>query len=231
MDGWIKLHKKIKEHWMWDDPVILKAWLDILLSVNYTDKKILFDGNLITVEAGQIITSVRKLASQWKCSKEKVNKILTLFSEDNMLTVNKTTRRTLLTVVNYGIYQNGSDSLKDTDKDSVRDTGKDTDSPQHKNNKEYKEDKNNKKSSHFVPPSLEEVAAYCSDRKNGIDPESFIAFYQSKGWMIGKNKMKDWKAAVRTWEQRDRKDRKVDEDEEQRKQHGTDWTDHFFDCK
>jgi len=44
------------------------------------------------------------------------------------------------------------------------------------------------------------VVAYCRERNNGIDPQRFIDFYSAKGWMIGKNKMKDWKAAVRTWE-------------------------------
>ena len=54
----------------------------------------------------------------------------------------------------------------------------------------------------FIPPTLEEVAAYCRERGNNVDPQEFIDFYESKGWMIGKNKMKDWKAAVRTWERR-----------------------------
>jgi hypothetical protein len=57
----------------------------------------------------------------------------------------------------------------------------------------------------FVPPSLEEVQAYCSERGNGIDAQAFIDFYASKGWMVGKTKMSDWKAAVRTWESRNRK--------------------------
>jgi len=52
----------------------------------------------------------------------------------------------------------------------------------------------------FVPPTLEEVEAYCRERDNNIDAEAFLDFYESKGWMIGKNHMKDWKAAVRTWE-------------------------------
>ena len=62
----------------------------------------------------------------------------------------------------------------------------------------------------FTPPSLEEVKQYCKERNNSVDPESFVDFYSSKGWMIGKNKMKDWKAAVRTWEQHnfDRKQKK-----------------------
>ena len=48
----------------------------------------------------------------------------------------------------------------------------------------------------------EEVQEYCRERKNNVDAEQFIAFYEAKGWLIGKNKMKDWKACVRTWEKR-----------------------------
>ena len=55
----------------------------------------------------------------------------------------------------------------------------------------------------FTPPTIEEVTAYCKERGNNVDAEQFIAFYSSKGWMVGKNKMKDWKAAVITWERRE----------------------------
>ena len=60
------------------------------------------------------------------------------------------------------------------------------------------------KSDAFVAPAVEEVAAYCNERNNGIDAESFVAFYASKGWFVGKNKMKDWRQAVITWEKRAR---------------------------
>lgn len=53
----------------------------------------------------------------------------------------------------------------------------------------------------FVPPTVEQVRDYCNERSNSVDPERFVDFYQSKGWLVGKTKMKDWKAAVRTWEQ------------------------------
>ena len=62
-------------------------------------------------------------------------------------------------------------------------------------------DKNSNNTRAFEKPTLDEVKAYCLERKNNVDAETFIDFYESKGWMIGKNKMKDWKAAVRTWEQ------------------------------
>lgn len=56
----------------------------------------------------------------------------------------------------------------------------------------------------FVPPTKEQVREYCQERENNVDPENFVDFYTGKGWMIGKNKMKDWKAAVRTWERNNR---------------------------
>ena len=73
-----------------------------------------------------------------------------------------------------------------------------------------KEKENKKKDSpkRFVPPSFDEVQAYCTERGNGIDAQAFIDFYASKGWMVGKTKMTDWKAAVRTWESRKRKQSK-----------------------
>ena len=52
----------------------------------------------------------------------------------------------------------------------------------------------------FIPPTLEEVKSYCAERKNNVDAERFVNYYESNGWMVGKTKMKDWKACVRTWE-------------------------------
>jgi hypothetical protein len=54
-----------------------------------------------------------------------------------------------------------------------------------------------------IPPSIEEIKQYCQERKNNVDPQGFYDFYQSKGWFVGKNKMKDWQAAIRTWERND----------------------------
>ena len=61
------------------------------------------------------------------------------------------------------------------------------------------------KSTRFVPPTLDEIKDYCLERNNNVDPNKFYDLHQAKGWMVGKNKMKDWKAAIRTWENRDKK--------------------------
>lgn len=59
-----------------------------------------------------------------------------------------------------------------------------------------------KKAATFVPPTIDEVSAYCESRHNNVDAEAFVAFYASKGWKVGREPMKDWKAAVITWEKR-----------------------------
>ena len=71
---------------------------------------------------------------------------------------------------------------------------------------------NNKESKKFVKPTIEEIQEYCLERKNGINANAFYDFYESKNWMIGKNKMKDFKACIRTWEQRNKKEKQSSTD-------------------
>lgn len=89
-----------------------------------------------------------------------------------------------------GLLSNPKEPKK-ADSDSVSDSVSDNDSDIIKKN-------SNKKV--FVPPTLDEVKNYCTERNNNVNAEKWMNFYESKGWMVGKNKMKDWKAAVRTWE-------------------------------
>lgn len=64
----------------------------------------------------------------------------------------------------------------------------------------------------FKPPTLAEVEAYCNERKNGINPQRFVDYYAARGWMVGKSKMRDWKAAVRLWEQPKEKPKNTEPD-------------------
>ena len=85
-----------------------------------------------------------------------------------------------------------SKSSYDKDKDKDKDKGKDKD-----------KDESITRARRFTPPTLDDVLAYVRERGSDVDPQRFLDFYASKGWMIGKNPMKDWKAAVRTWEKRE----------------------------
>ena len=68
------------------------------------------------------------------------------------------------------------------------------------------------RASRFTPPSVEEVRVYCAERKNSVDPERFVDFYASKGWLVGKSKMKDGRAAVRSWERSDSQQKMTSKD-------------------
>lgn len=76
-------------------------------------------------------------------------------------------------------------------------------------NKENISSKETSKERNFRKPTLEEVTAYCAERKNGIDPQRFIDYYESNGWMVGRTHMKDWKAAVRTWEAKEKQQKQI----------------------
>lgn len=67
-----------------------------------------------------------------------------------------------------------------------------------------KDNKRSAQNKRFVPPTVDEVRAYCKERGNTIDAESFVDYYTSTGWLVGKKPMKDWKASVRTWERNER---------------------------
>lgn len=79
-------------------------------------------------------------------------------------------------------------------------------------NSSEKEKEKEEKRKRFTPPSVDEVREYCKERKNGIDPEAFVDYYEARGWKYGQGKpVVDWKAAVRTWEKRKSKDEKAGE--------------------
>lgn len=71
-------------------------------------------------------------------------------------------------------------------------------------NKKGLESAERKGKKRFIPPTVEEVMSYCMERGNCVNAERFVNYYTSNGWKVGKNSMKDWKAAVRTWEKRDK---------------------------
>ena len=56
----------------------------------------------------------------------------------------------------------------------------------------------------FIPPTVDEVQAYCQERHSSVDPVAFVSFYESKGWMVGKNKMRSWRSAISSWERRNK---------------------------
>ncbi|PRR70888.1 DNA replication protein DnaD [Clostridium thermopalmarium] len=115
--GWISLYRSIQDHWLWQEKPFSKgqAWLDLLLSANHQDKKIVFDSNLIEVKRGEFITSIRKLCERWGWSNSKVKKFLDLLQDDGMIYYKSDTKKTAINIVKYKTYQILSDTKNVTE--------------------------------------------------------------------------------------------------------------------
>lgn len=214
--GWIKLHRQLQECPIWYGERFSKgqAWVDLLLLANHRDKKILFNGEMIVVKRGQYITSTVKLAEKWGWNRKTVSSYLKLLEQDKMIVKLSDNAKTLITIENYEVFQGVDEDIgQPITQPNGQPIGQQTDSPMdnhadnpldaNKNDKNIKNDKNVKNINNigrFTPPDVDDVKAYCYERGNNVDAQAFVDFYSSKGWMVGKNKMKDWKAAVRTWE-------------------------------
>ena len=101
-----------------------------------------------------------------------------------------------------GSEQSSNDSETDVDENSTDVQPNNNHKPITNNQEQEQEQKKKKATKKFVKPSVDEINTYCRERKNSINAEQFFAHYESNGWKVGKNPMKNWKAAVITWEKR-----------------------------
>ncbi len=112
MAGWIKIHRKIIDHWIWTDSKRLKWWMDLLLLTNHSDKKVMLGGKLVVLKRGSFHTSELKLSERWNVSRNTVRNYLNALEKDTMITTKKTKNGTTIIVHNYGIYQDNDDYKK-----------------------------------------------------------------------------------------------------------------------
>lgn len=202
-NNWIKLNRSITDHWLWTSGETFsrgQAFIDLLLMAAYADHPIVSQGKRMNLKRGSMVTSIRYLADRWRWSKDKTANFLNDLEADGTIEKVSDTKRTVLTIVNYEKYQGSA-----TNERTQNGRKTDADRTQNGQTKESKEGKRNI-SNIFVPPTVEEVKAYCDEKGYSVDPSQFVDFYESKGWLVGKSKMKDWKASVRTWQRNHKTD-------------------------
>ena len=133
--GWIKVYRQIRSSWLWnsDEPYDRRsAWIDMLLCANHDGKTVCMDGKLMTVERGSFVTSQLKLAERWRWDRKKVKHFLELLEQDKMVAITTTTKRTTVTIENYGKYQDCGTSEHPTNGASLGQV-----LPTNKNDKNY----------------------------------------------------------------------------------------------
>lgn len=105
MSGWIKLDRKVFNHWVFSDPWKFRNWVDLIGLVNYQESKFEIGGVLMTCKRGETLHSLKTLASRWGCDKSKVRRFLKLLESDGMIVLKNETRTTRITICNYDSYQ------------------------------------------------------------------------------------------------------------------------------
>lgn len=149
--GWIKIHRQIQDSEIWNCEKFSKgqAWIDLLLSANHENKTVNFGKNEVVIERGQLLTSQLKLANKWGWNRKTVAVYLSALQTDKMITYITDNKKTLITVENYGFFQDDlilTDNrlVNSTDNKTVSNTVNKTDNRTDNKtdtNKKYKEDK------------------------------------------------------------------------------------------
>lgn len=131
--GYIKIYRDIRDHWVWEAKPYDKAraWIDLIMIANHEKKTILFDGRLMTIERGQHMTSLKTLAARWGWTRSKVKRFLDVLKSEQMINTKRNRNGTLITIVNYGIYQDSRNTKRNTDEKK---------SKQSRNSDEHKQD-------------------------------------------------------------------------------------------
>ena len=131
-NGWVRIHRNVTNNPLWfSEPFTrAQAWIDLILMVNHSDRRIVFsDGTEVVVHEGQHFTSINHLAERWKWSRTKVNRFLSYLADHQMIHQSGTRRGTLITLINWAVYQHGrtpADTSADTSDDTPVDTSGDT---------------------------------------------------------------------------------------------------------
>lgn len=210
--GYIKLFRKLEYTEIWADPFKVKLWLLILFRCSYEDKKILVGSNVIDLKAGQCIVGRNELEANFNIEQQNKHFIsgstlyryLEIFEKLEMLHITKSNKYSLITVLNWSSYQTSCTTSEHQLHNNCT-----TSEHQLHTNKEVKEVKEVKKiggikRTKFVKPTQEEIISFILENNLQVNAEVFFNYYESNGWKVGKNSMKDWKATVRQWNARDK---------------------------
>ncbi|MBT11857.1 MAG: hypothetical protein CMI02_07470 [Oceanospirillaceae bacterium] len=143
MEGWIALHRKIKEHWIFDDSDFLKSWVAMLMDANHADKKRMFNGSLVTISRGQLLFGLEAFSAQNKITIAKLRRLLKMLENEGMINRQKTNKFSLITITNYDDYQNGD--RQDAGKEAGKQQASDRQSSKQKTTPEQCKQLNNTK--------------------------------------------------------------------------------------
>jgi hypothetical protein len=162
--GFIKLHRKIQEHWIYQEKRKFsryESWLDMLMMANHKGNKFLLGNELVEVEKGSFVTSELKLMDRWDWGKAKLRTFLEMLEKDEMIVKKSDRKKTTITICNYCLYH-----TYETENRPIADHEQTDSRPPADTNKNVKNDKNEKKNN--IPLEIENFRQRYSDNQSKI---------------------------------------------------------------
>lgn len=185
-----------------DDFILVRRFMSTELGIQSKNEMLLYALIYSYSDGGSAFYgSTEYLAKRLGSSKSRIIKVLNEMVSKGLI-IKKTSGRFNFYVTNFNYVCNTDEppvSVDHPTRCQIDTESSVTPTPNNINNNIN----NNISAKRFVKPTVEEVRAYCKERNNNVDADKFITHYQSNGWKVGKTPMKDWKAAVRTWEKND----------------------------
>lgn len=202
--GWIAIHRSLKDHWIWKNDQYFKAWVAILMEVNHEDQTVLIGDELIDCKRGESLNSVSTwisiFGSGW--TRQKIRTFFKLLEKDQMINQQGLRKTTKISVCKYDTYQKQQPTANHQTNQQLTNSQPTANQQLTTNNNDnnYNNENNNNRNI-FRPPTISEVQEYCKERGNSVDAEHFLDHNETRGWFTSNGKkMKCWKSAVRTWE-------------------------------
>lgn len=219
--GFIMIDRSILEDDMYFSEKFtrMQALMDLCLLAAFKSRSFYIRGNKVELQPMQVAKSVRDLADRWQWSVNKVRGYLYELEKGGYINTQKTSVNQIITIKKYIVVNTQNDTQINTQINTQNDTQDDT--PIIKNNNVNNENKEiviesavvsneqqtlptptkekKRRSSVFVKPTLEECTAYANEKGFNWDASRFYNYYESNGWRVGRNPMKNWKAAMSNW--------------------------------
>ena len=219
--GFIMIDRSILEDDMYFSEKFtrMQAYMDLCLLAAFKSRTFYIRGNKVELQPMQVAKSIRDLADRWQWSVNKVRGYLYELEKGDYIDTQKTSVNQIITIKKYIVVNTQNDTQINTQTDTQNDTQ--TDTPIIKNNNVNNDNKEiviesvvvsdeqltlptptkekKRRSSVFVKPTLEECIAYANEKGFNWDASRFYNYYESNGWRVGRNPMKNWKAAMSSW--------------------------------
>lgn len=214
--GWVKLLRTTVDNPLLNkDPDHLALWIHLLCGAAFEPTPALLGGKRIVLQPGQLTTGRKQLAVNSRIQESKVERTLKAFENNHLIEQQKTNKNRLITILPWNEIQCGEQQIEqpvNNERTTSEQPLNTLEEIKNSRNEEYTAHKAPR--SRFVPPTVEEVRAYCDEKGFSFDPQLFVAHYEANGWVQGKGRpLKNWKAAALTWDRRDKsngEERKID---------------------